>query len=103
MESKRIDYSPWLLKPYLPSEVTRFFKYRDEDVKENFQYWLAIYLTFCVMVIIDFVQNFDLRTGIVVVHATAGGALHFVLWYNRDKAKDNFSSYLAILIWYMSL
>ena len=56
------------------------------------------------MVLIDFMQNLDLRAGIVLVHATVGGTLHVALWYNRNKAKENkFSFYLAILVWYMSL
>ena len=102
METKRIDFSLWLLKPSSPFEQSNFFNYRDQDVKENFQCWLAIYLAFCVMVIIDFAQNLDLRTGIVLVHATLGGLLHFILWYYRNKTKHCFSTYLAILIWYMS-
>ena len=43
MELKTIEYSLWNLKPKLPSEQALFFKYRNEDVKECFLYWVIIF------------------------------------------------------------
>ena len=98
MEITKENYSPWTLNLRSETEKTKFWKYRCDDVREQFTYITVIVCMINVRAWIEFLNKRDSPTFTFAVDGAFSSILHVTLWFNRKKAKNKFALCVLLLL-----